>query len=299
MMSAHLIHAAAGTPFYLDSKFWVLVPLVLFLALIAYKGAFKAMGKSLDDRADKIKAELDEARRLREEAQQLLASYHRKQKEAEEQAEEIVKQARSDAENMAVQARKDLTERLERRAAQAEAKIANAEAQAMSEVKAKAADLAMDTAETLLRTKMTAAEKSKQYGIQLAYHNHAFEFKPLGENSRCGYDVMMEEFSSDMKFEVDVFWVAVANRDPVELIHRLDSRVTQLHLKDLSATTKVPSYEGVSPEAFEEIGDGIIDMNPIMQAALQAGVEHCHIEQDQSPDALASIRKSIGHLKQM
>jgi sugar phosphate isomerase/epimerase len=144
-----------------------------------------------------------------------------------------------------------------------------------------------------------AAEKSKQYGIQLAYHNHAFEFKPLGENSRCGYDVMMEEFSSDMKFEVDVFWVAVANRDPVELIHRLDSRVTQLHLKDLSATTKVPSYEGVSPEAFEEIGDGIIDMNPIMQAALQAGVEHCHIEQDQSPDALASIRKSIGHLKQM
>lgn len=161
MMSAHLIHAAAGTPFYLDSKFWVLVPLVLFLALIAYKGAFKAMGKSLDDRADKIKSELDEARRLREEAQQLLASYHRKQKEAEEQAEEIVKQARSDAENMAVQARKELSERLERRAAQAEAKIANAEAQAMSEVKAKAADLAMDTAETLLRTKMTAAEKSK------------------------------------------------------------------------------------------------------------------------------------------
>lgn len=161
MMSAHLIHAAAGTPFYLDSKFWVLVPLVLFFVLIAYKGAFKAINSSLDSRADKIKAELDEARRLREEAQQLLASYHRKQKEAEAQAEEIVKQARSDAENMATQARKDLTERLERRAAQAEAKIANAEAQALSEVKAKAADLAMDTAETLLRTKMTAAEKSK------------------------------------------------------------------------------------------------------------------------------------------
>jgi F-type H+-transporting ATPase subunit b len=161
MMSAHLIHAAAGTPFYLDSKFWVLVPLILFFVLIAYKGAFKAMGKSLDDRAEKIKAELDEARRLREEAQQLLASYHRKQKEAEEQAEEIVKQARSDAENMAAQARKDLTERLERRAAQAEAKIANAEAQALSEVKAKAADLALETAEELLRTKMTAAEKSK------------------------------------------------------------------------------------------------------------------------------------------
>jgi F-type H+-transporting ATPase subunit b len=168
MMSAHLISAAAGTPFYLDSKFWVLVPVVLFLAFIAYKGAFKAIGKSLDERADKISAELDEARRLREEAQALLASYHRKQKEAEAQAEEIVKQARSDAENMAVQARKDLADRLERRAAQAEAKIANAEAQALGEVKAKAADLALNTAETLLRTKLTAADKTKliQDGIK-------------------------------------------------------------------------------------------------------------------------------------
>ncbi len=161
MMSAHLIHAAAGTPWYLDSKTWVLIPVILFLALIIYKGAFKALNKSLDDRADAIEAELDEARRLREEAQALLASYHRKQKEAETQAEEIVKQARSDAENMAVQARKDLTERLERRAAQAEAKIANAEAQAMSEVKAKAADMAMDTAENFLRNKLSAADKAK------------------------------------------------------------------------------------------------------------------------------------------
>lgn len=161
MMSAHIIHAAAGTPWYLDSKFWVLLPVVLFIALVVYKGAFKALNKSLDDRADTIKAELDEARRLREEAQALLASYHRKQKEAEAQAEDIIKQARSDAENMAVQARKDLTERLERRAAQAEAKIANAEAQAMSEVKAKAADMAMDTAENFLRTKLSAADKSK------------------------------------------------------------------------------------------------------------------------------------------
>ena len=161
MMSAHLFTAAAGTPFYLDSRFWVAVPVVLFIALVIYKGALGSLSKSLDERADKIKAELDEARRLREEAQALLASYHRKQKEAEAQAEEIVKQARSDAENMATQARQDLAERLERRAAQAEAKIANAEAQAMGEVKAKAADLAMDTAEKIIRTKLSAADKSK------------------------------------------------------------------------------------------------------------------------------------------
>lgn len=160
-MSGFIIAASAGTPFYQDSKFWVAVPVVLFLLFVAYKGAFRAMGKALDGRAENIRAELDEARRLREEAQTLLASYQRKQKEAEAQAESIIKQARSDAESMAAQARQDLTERLERRAAQAEAKIANAEAQAMQEVKAKAADLAMDTAETIIRTQLSAAEKSK------------------------------------------------------------------------------------------------------------------------------------------
>lgn len=144
-----------------------------------------------------------------------------------------------------------------------------------------------------------AAERSKQHGIQLAYHNHAFEFQPLDQDSRCGYDVMIEEFSSDMKFEIDVFWVAVANKDPVQLINKLESRVTQLHLKDLNQATKVPSYDGVPADAFEEIGDGIIDMNPIMAAASKTGVEHCHIEQDQSPDALASVRQSIDYLKQM
>lgn len=151
-----------------DPTTWVFIALLLFLLAMFYVGVHKKIAGALDGRSDAIRAELDEARRLREEAQALLASYQRKQKEAEDQAESIVKQARSDAESMAVQARKDLAERLERRAVQAEAKIANAEAQAMSEVKAKAADLAMDTAETLLRTKLTAGDKSKliQDGIK-------------------------------------------------------------------------------------------------------------------------------------
>ena len=151
-----------------DPTTWVFIAVVLFLLALLYFGIHKKIAGALDTRSDAIKNELDEARRLREEAQALLASYQRKQKEAETQAEEIVKQARSDAENMASQARKDLAERLERRAAQAEAKIANAEAQALGEVKAKAADLAMDAAENILRTKMSAAEKSKliQEGIK-------------------------------------------------------------------------------------------------------------------------------------
>lgn len=151
-----------------DPTIWVFIAVVIFLLSLMYFGIHKKIAGALDARSDAIRNELDEARRLREEAQALLASYQRKQKEAEEQAESIVKQARSDAENMATQARKDLAERLERRAAQAEAKIVNAEAQAMGEVKAKAADLALNTAETLLRTKLTAADKSKliQDGIK-------------------------------------------------------------------------------------------------------------------------------------
>jgi len=144
LINASLINAS-GAHWYTDSKLWVLIPLVLFFAFIFKKGVHKAIGSTLDARATRITSELDEAKRLREEAQALLASYQRKQKEAEAQAEDIIKQARSDAENMAVQARKDLSERLERRAAQAEAKIASAESQAMADVKAKAADMALAT----------------------------------------------------------------------------------------------------------------------------------------------------------
>jgi len=123
--------AAAGTPFYLDASFWVAVCVLGFLALLVWKGVHKTIVKALDERSVKISNELAEARRLREEAQALLASYKRKQKEAEDLAEGIVKQARHDAELMAVNARKDLAERLERRTVMAETKIKAAEVQAL------------------------------------------------------------------------------------------------------------------------------------------------------------------------
>ncbi len=141
-----------------SATIWVFLAVVLFFLMLLYFGVHKKIAASLDERAEKIRTELDEAKSLREEAQQLLASYQRKQKEAEELAEEIVKQARHDAEIMASNARKDLAERLERRAAQAEAKIATAEAKAMSEVKAKAADLALEAAEKLIRSGTKATD---------------------------------------------------------------------------------------------------------------------------------------------
>lgn len=139
---------------------WVFIALCIIIAAAVYKGVFKTIGKSLDERADNIRKELDDARTLREEAQALLASYQRKQAEAEEQAKSIVEQARKDADSMAVQARKDLSERITRRAELAEAKIANAEAQAMADVKTRAVDLATKAAEQIIRDQFKTADHS-------------------------------------------------------------------------------------------------------------------------------------------
>jgi sugar phosphate isomerase/epimerase len=139
------------------------------------------------------------------------------------------------------------------------------------------------------------AAQAKQAGIRLAYHNHAFEFKPMNKG-KTGYDVFTESFSPDMSFEVDVFWVKVGGVDPVSMIRKLGRRISQLHLKDLKKGTACPNYGKLEPDAFDEIGDGMIPMKPIMRAAEKAGVKHCHVEQDHSPSPLQSIRKSLTHL---
>ncbi|MEM6689921.1 MAG: sugar phosphate isomerase/epimerase [Planctomycetota bacterium] len=143
-----------------------------------------------------------------------------------------------------------------------------------------------------------ASTKAKAVGIQLAYHNHAFEFKPMEEN-RCGYDVMMDEFGEDMAFEVDVFWVAVAGKDPNELLRKLAGRVSQVHLKDLNSSVQTPTFDGVPKEAFEEIGDGTIDIESIMQVSAEIGVKHAHVEQDQSPHPIESVLQSLSVIQSM
>jgi sugar phosphate isomerase/epimerase len=139
------------------------------------------------------------------------------------------------------------------------------------------------------------AVQAKQAGIRLAYHNHAFEFKPM-HKGKTGYDVFMETFSKNMFFEVDVFWIKVGGVDPVSMIRKLGRRISQLHLKDLKKGTACPNYGKLEQDAFDEIGDGMIPMAPIMRAAQKVGVKHCHVEQDHSPSPLKSIRKSLEHL---
>src|SRR5688572_4650259 len=124
-------------------ELWVLVSFVLFLALLVYYKIPNTLAKALDDRADRIRADLEEARRLREEAAQILADYQRKQRDAEKEAEDILAVARREAEFYAVESRKALSESLQRRLKLAEEKIARAEEQAIQEIRSKAVDAAI------------------------------------------------------------------------------------------------------------------------------------------------------------
>lgn len=137
------------------AEFWVAVAFFGFIGLLVYYKVPGMITKALDDRADAIRSELDEARRLREEAQQLLADYQRKSREAEEEANAIVAQARREAEALAAETRKSLKEGLERRTKLAEEKIARAEAQALSEVRAAAVDSAVAAAQRIIKRKVT------------------------------------------------------------------------------------------------------------------------------------------------
>lgn len=139
------------------AEFWVAVSFVAFLGVLVYYKVPALIAKALDDRAAAIRKELDEARRLREEAQSLLNDYQKKHRNAALEAEAITQEARREAEAYAKETRAALAESLERRTRQAEEKIARAEAQAVDEVRAAAVDTALAAAERLLREKASGA----------------------------------------------------------------------------------------------------------------------------------------------
>jgi F-type H+-transporting ATPase subunit b len=136
--------------FELDAEFWVAVAFVAFLGVLVYFGAHEMMVKYIDQRRDRIKAELDEALRLKEEAQALLAQYQRKQREAEQEAAAIIAGATAEAERMMAEAKTKMEEFIARRGKMAETKIAQAEAQALADVRAAAAEAAVGAAEKML-----------------------------------------------------------------------------------------------------------------------------------------------------
>jgi F-type H+-transporting ATPase subunit b len=136
-----------------NPEYWVLVAFLIFLGMVWKAGVPGQIGKALDNRATDIRNELDEARRLREEAQTLLADYQRKHREAEGEAKTIIDSARREAEQFATETRKALAETVERRTKLAEDKITRAEAQAIADVRSTAVDAAMTAAHRILAGK--------------------------------------------------------------------------------------------------------------------------------------------------
>jgi sugar phosphate isomerase/epimerase len=157
-----------------------------------------------------------------------------------------------------------------------------------------------DHLQTLANRANRAGEACRKAGIQLCYHHHSFEFAKL-PSGETGWDVFVREFDPALvKFEIDVFWAAIGGLDPVATIRGLKGRVAQLHLKDLlKGTPTILDESKVPKEAFQEVGDGIIDWPAVLAAAEFAGVTQCHVEQDQSPDPVASIGQSIRYLKSL
>ncbi len=140
------------------AEFWVALSFVLFFALIIWKGVPALIGKALDARADGIRKELEDARRLKDEAEKLLADYEKRRKAAAGDAEAIIAQAKAEATALAAETRTGLKESLERRTKLAEDKIARAEAQAAADVRAAAVEAAVSAAERLMGTKLDGAK---------------------------------------------------------------------------------------------------------------------------------------------
>lgn len=138
----------------MTAEFWVAVAFVVFMAIVWKVGGFGIMTKGLDGRATRVRHELDDAKRLREEAAAVLADYKRRRTEAEREAETIVAGARAEAERAATEGHQRLEDFIARRTKAAETKIAQAEAKAQAEVRAAAADAAVKVSETILRERM-------------------------------------------------------------------------------------------------------------------------------------------------
>lgn len=149
---------AASGPFFslANTNFVVLCAFIIFVGVVIYVGVPKLVGGMLDQRAETVQGELDQARSLREEAQSILAEYERKQKEVEQQSKHIVENAKAEAEAAAKQAKADIKTSIKRRLQAAEDQIASAQAAAVKEVRDTAVTVAIASAQDVIAKNITA-----------------------------------------------------------------------------------------------------------------------------------------------
>jgi F-type H+-transporting ATPase subunit b len=135
---------------FAEPEFWVAVAFVILMGVFAYFGIHRTVLNTLDHRSERIKAELDDARRLKEEAAKVLAEYKARHASAEREAQDIIAAAKAEAERIASEAKAKLEDFVTRRTKTAESKIALAEAQALADVRAAAAEAAIRAASSIL-----------------------------------------------------------------------------------------------------------------------------------------------------
>jgi sugar phosphate isomerase/epimerase len=127
----------------------------------------------------------------------------------------------------------------------------------------------------------------KKAGFDFVYHNHDFEFAPL--DGQIPFDVLMNETDPKLVgFELDLYWVARANHDPVKYLEANTGRVPLVHVKDMA---KGPG------RGFADVGSGVMDFKTIFEACEKAGVKHYIVEHDQPADPFQSIKNSYDYLR--
>lgn len=162
LMGASPALAASGPFFSLgNTDFVVLLAFVVFIVVLFYFNVPSLMAGMLDKRAEGITTEIEEARKLREDAQSLLASYERKQKEVQEQADRIVAAAKQEAVAAGEQARADLAKSVERRLATAQEQIASAQTAAIKEIRDQAITIAIAASRDIISQQMTTSERNR------------------------------------------------------------------------------------------------------------------------------------------
>ena len=134
------------------------------------------------------------------------------------------------------------------------------------------------------------AAKCKEAGFQFCYHNHDFEFVQF--DGQTAYDIMFSRFTPGLvHVEFDVYWARYAKVDTLSYIQRFARQLPLVHLKDMTKTT---------PHTFAEVGEGVIDFKPIIEASLASGTEYFVVEQDSgSRPALESVSISWRNLQQI
>jgi len=146
-----------------------------------------------------------------------------------------------------------------------------------------------------------AGEVSKKAGIQFAYHNHTFEFQPseaLG--GKLPYDILLATDPNYVKMELDLCWIEVAGKDPIEYFNKYPGRFPLVHVKDMKVLPKGAEGPTASPDKempnMTDVGSGVIDWKYIFSHAQNAGIQHYFVEHDFPADPFASISKSYAYL---